>query len=203
MTWDACTMEPSTWLRWIECHPALGSWIQGIGTLLAILVAVWVPMIIRSREEHYEQTLYEKRLLEIISPFEAAVSGFLDWLMEKKEKLKENNWYLVPRVAEMDELLKMLRSTNNDELLKARAQAVMPYMRKRIDLLNQQLQEHMSGITKGDKAAIKQAKIKVKALLDDLKCLRRVISGRRVERDIFFSFAYLSRFIQGPPLPKR
>jgi len=34
--WDACTLEQSSVLRWIECHPALGSYF----TLAAILVAI-------------------------------------------------------------------------------------------------------------------------------------------------------------------
>jgi hypothetical protein len=35
--WVACTSEPSSLLRWIECHPALGGYIQAIGVFVAIL----------------------------------------------------------------------------------------------------------------------------------------------------------------------
>lgn len=35
--WDACLYEPNQWLRWAECHPALGGYL----TLLAIIATVW------------------------------------------------------------------------------------------------------------------------------------------------------------------
>lgn len=37
LAWDACTSEPNALLRWIECHPALGSYL----TLGAIAAAIW------------------------------------------------------------------------------------------------------------------------------------------------------------------
>jgi hypothetical protein len=43
-------MEPNLYLRWFECHPGLGTWVQGIGTLLAICVAIFIPLGIHLSE---------------------------------------------------------------------------------------------------------------------------------------------------------
>lgn len=45
MAWDACTLEPFFLLRWIECHPSLAGYIQAIGTVLAVGVAMAAPAI--------------------------------------------------------------------------------------------------------------------------------------------------------------
>jgi hypothetical protein len=39
-------MEPSTWLRWIECHPGLSGYLQVLGTMLALFVAIGAPLLI-------------------------------------------------------------------------------------------------------------------------------------------------------------
>ena len=44
MSWNACTMEPSIVLRWVECHPAMAAWVQAIGTIFAVFIAVAVPI---------------------------------------------------------------------------------------------------------------------------------------------------------------
>ena len=36
-SWVACGQEPNLWLRWMECHPALG----GYFTLLGVVAAIW------------------------------------------------------------------------------------------------------------------------------------------------------------------
>jgi hypothetical protein len=48
MGWDACTMEPNAWLRWLECHPGLAGYLQTIGAVIAIGVAVASPWIAAS-----------------------------------------------------------------------------------------------------------------------------------------------------------
>ena len=30
-------------LSWIECHPGLASWLQAFGSIVAIIIAIWVP----------------------------------------------------------------------------------------------------------------------------------------------------------------
>ncbi|HTW34840.1 MAG TPA: hypothetical protein VMD53_09495 [Rhizomicrobium sp.] len=58
-TWDACTFEPNSWLRWVECHPGLAGYIQAIGTIGAILVAILAPVIATQWQSHLE---YRARL---------------------------------------------------------------------------------------------------------------------------------------------
>lgn len=41
--WDACTMEPNSAFRWIECHPAFMAATQDVLLILTILVAIGVP----------------------------------------------------------------------------------------------------------------------------------------------------------------
>lgn len=35
--WDACTMDPRTWMRAIECHPGFAGYLQFVGTMLALI----------------------------------------------------------------------------------------------------------------------------------------------------------------------
>lgn len=39
------TCFDARWLCWIEQHPGLASWVQAVGTILAVLVAVLVPTL--------------------------------------------------------------------------------------------------------------------------------------------------------------
>jgi len=49
--WDACTLEPNLWLRWIECHPALAGYLQTIGTIAAVSAAIAIPLLIRNADK--------------------------------------------------------------------------------------------------------------------------------------------------------
>jgi hypothetical protein len=42
MEWNACTQEPSAWLRWVECHVAFGSYLQAIGVVAAVFGSAWI-----------------------------------------------------------------------------------------------------------------------------------------------------------------
>src|ERR1041385_7341778 len=54
--WNACAMEPSAVLRWVECHPGLAAWFQAVGTIAAVLLALAAPIasefIARLRRAH-------------------------------------------------------------------------------------------------------------------------------------------------------
>ena len=41
---NACGFEPSSAVRWIECHPGLAAWVQAVGTILAVVIALTVPI---------------------------------------------------------------------------------------------------------------------------------------------------------------
>lgn len=54
MQWNACTMEPSAVLRWIECHPGLAGYVQAVGAVAAIAVALAFPWLMRERDRKFD-----------------------------------------------------------------------------------------------------------------------------------------------------
>ncbi|MGN2250481.1 hypothetical protein ACFWZ1_10455 [Frateuria sp. GZRe14] len=58
---------PQGFFDWLEIHPGLSSWVQAIGSILAICVAIWIA----SRDRRHEASLRreereeDRRLLEI------------------------------------------------------------------------------------------------------------------------------------------
>ena len=135
MTWDACTMEPNTWLRWIECHPAFLSMIQGIGTFLAILATVLIPFLIRQREERFETDTYRSQLREIfekISGLGHILRTFFRIIFGGRS----------PEIIEADareaaedirSLLNILQRTSKDYLFCADLQAALVQQRAKVE----------------------------------------------------------------------
>ncbi len=39
-------MEPNPWLRWIECHPGLAGYVQAVGVIATVALAVFGPPLI-------------------------------------------------------------------------------------------------------------------------------------------------------------
>lgn len=73
-------METWDFLAWIEQHPGLAAWVQGLGSLVAIAIAIWVPAryhkLARVAAED-EQKLRTRILLNLLGPalweFRAAI----------------------------------------------------------------------------------------------------------------------------------
>ncbi len=53
-------------LDWIEKHPGLAGWVQGIGSLIAIIAAVWVARWQAKRESKLRQTA-QRAAAEVVS----------------------------------------------------------------------------------------------------------------------------------------
>lgn len=66
-TWSACPLEPSIVLRWFECHPGLGNWLAGIGTLAAVILALGLHFH-RVRIEENREKQAARRLAVKIAP---------------------------------------------------------------------------------------------------------------------------------------
>jgi hypothetical protein len=67
--WDACAREPNAVLRWIECHPGSAGWAQTVGTFLALLIAIGVPVFaawLQRRAEREERTRRSKRIVSLL-----------------------------------------------------------------------------------------------------------------------------------------
>lgn len=52
ISWDACTFEPNSILRWIECHPSFAGYLQAIGTIAAFALALLAPPIVSWVTDH-------------------------------------------------------------------------------------------------------------------------------------------------------
>ncbi len=46
--------------NWIESHPGLSSWVQAVGSILAILVAVWIASSQRREQLRNEQRKFDR-----------------------------------------------------------------------------------------------------------------------------------------------
>lgn len=51
MGWDACTMEPDIWLRWLECHLAASTIVAGLLSAAAVGLAAMAPVFYDARKE--------------------------------------------------------------------------------------------------------------------------------------------------------
>lgn len=74
---NACTTETG-WLRWIECHPGTAAWVQAIFTIVALLIAIGIPVfhdfLIRRRRGHQ----ISERVREIARLAGAAIGSTLE-----------------------------------------------------------------------------------------------------------------------------
>ena len=66
MGWDACTADPSAVIRWFECHPGLGSWLQGVFTAFGIVAAIAVPWAIHLHQLRIARAPHKKALARLI-----------------------------------------------------------------------------------------------------------------------------------------
>lgn len=72
--WDVCTMEPNGVLRWIECHPSLAGYIQAVGVIATVAIAIFGPPLgswiagIQARIARKRQTIkWAKALLPSVN----------------------------------------------------------------------------------------------------------------------------------------
>ena len=84
----------NAFLAWFEAHPELAAWVQGVGSLIAIAVAIWVPARMYSlarQEAEQERKLRTRRLALRIGPALRDVELELKrirnaWLPERRER---------------------------------------------------------------------------------------------------------------------
>lgn len=136
MSWDACTMERSDVLRWIECHPSTMAMAQSAVTLLAILAAILIPILIRNREESYPARAYRKRLLSLMKALEgtARKTSYFLTRIAPREALKKSELSAVLFYGNrLEALLSAFRETKRDSLLPTLTEALMPSIRSRLN----------------------------------------------------------------------
>jgi hypothetical protein len=98
--WDACTMEPNSILRWVECHPGLAGYLQALGVVAAVLVAFFAPRIADyfSRQQHAADVrantknvvrIFKKEMPDVLSKC-AALRIFIE--QQKPPSVDGNSW---------------------------------------------------------------------------------------------------------------
>lgn len=50
LPWNACMSEPNWALKWIECHPGLAGYIQAVGIVATLMIALLGPPLVRGLE---------------------------------------------------------------------------------------------------------------------------------------------------------
>lgn len=70
-------MDPHQWMRFIECHPGLSGYLQFMGAILALVVAIAVPIRIALRDRAERNELRLQRSGSMATSLVGAV-----WLLE-------------------------------------------------------------------------------------------------------------------------
>jgi hypothetical protein len=82
--WDACTMDPHHWMRFIECHPGFASYIQAAVVSVTLLGAIFYPPLRLAYEKWlraYSRKKEAKRYAYSLLPeVETIISGMADRL---------------------------------------------------------------------------------------------------------------------------
>jgi hypothetical protein len=101
--WDACTMDPHQWMRFVECHPGFAGYIQAIGAIAAVFIAFLSPRIAAWFAERDRHAARLQRTRDLISGLEtpaidvgvaaAQIKDALDlWSKAPPGDLQWNNW---------------------------------------------------------------------------------------------------------------
>jgi hypothetical protein len=83
---EQCVASATDWLQWIECHPGLAAWVQAIGTITAVLIAVFLPLWLehrahreRSRVIRLETQAAFSRVQQALAAVRMAVEQPREW----------------------------------------------------------------------------------------------------------------------------
>lgn len=64
--WNACTSEPNLILKWIECHPGLAGYVQALGVVVTLLLAIAGPPVARAWGRHRAHVLRRRTTTNVI-----------------------------------------------------------------------------------------------------------------------------------------
>lgn len=181
MSWDACTMEPSTWLRWIECHPGTMSMAQGLGTFLAIFAAVSVPVVIRWREETFEARNYKRRLTAIIDCMAQSLTNIV-WCMRTIDKERDPVLiYLNDLIETLTHQVNVFGAMHSDSLLRPEIEMTLIGLRERVKI---SCREFNAVLVNPDCHLFEQIEEQTKTMAADLDKIESAICGGGVVRKL-------------------
>lgn len=79
----AATCTDPQWLCWIEAHPALAGWLQVVGVLATILIALfspwWTEIIVQGRLRKHAATRAANAMARAVGTADAFVRGVEAW----------------------------------------------------------------------------------------------------------------------------
>src|SRR5271168_1205969 len=78
MSWDACTIEPNSWLRWIECHPGLAGYVQAVGVVGTLMLALLGPPVAQLIEFVRERRARNKTTISVARSLLPYVNSMLE-----------------------------------------------------------------------------------------------------------------------------
>lgn len=89
LTEEVCAAAPALSVLWLECHPGMASWVQAVGTLLALLLAIAVPVAIHvseRRASNASELRYNRNVRAAI----AEVRYEIEYFMTKEQEVAGN-----------------------------------------------------------------------------------------------------------------
>ena len=108
--WNACTNEPNDFFRWLECHPAIGGYLQFVAVVVGLGIAIVAPMIqiyLNAREARTKSTF-------ILGSVAAKARSVFDDIESAFSNLDDANRIVAKRIvsARLVELLALLNETD-------------------------------------------------------------------------------------------
>lgn len=86
--WGICIIEPVGILQWIECHPGLAGYLQAMGGVLAVLVAVFAPQIAARFQQKQLQAEANENTGRWVKVLDAAMPSVVDMCAELSFKIR-------------------------------------------------------------------------------------------------------------------
>lgn len=89
MEWNACTLEPNSVVRWMECHPGTGSYIQAFGGIAALVLSI-VGMVLLWRTLYFTRKATEAAQQAVLA-HKTEIQPFIK-VDAATVLLSKNNW---------------------------------------------------------------------------------------------------------------
>jgi hypothetical protein len=120
--WDACTLEPSSVIRWFECHPGSAGWVQAVGSLLAIGFAIWLGrrQMKESRDQEEVRRAADEEALEmLLTPSVTTARADIERIEGVIAQKDYGLAIITPAIVTRDNAVRAMsfRPPNNDDLI--------------------------------------------------------------------------------------
>jgi hypothetical protein len=83
------------WICWIEAHPGLASWVQAVGTIAALVIALMVPIISQSFADRAARRRHHHRMTEAVVAAAGSAAAFAEAVAQTENT--EKFWLIFPK----------------------------------------------------------------------------------------------------------